>query len=80
MMPAAPALALVIARAAALADRTAPSLAPGWPHHSDHRVGVLVVHDLLDHGVFDTQQTLPYPSGSHAVPPPWESSLEQPET
>ena len=73
--PAAPALALVIARAAALTDRTAPPAAAGRPHHSDHRVGLLVEHDLLDHGVLDAQQPLPYSCGSHAAPPPGNPAL-----
>ena len=73
--PAAPALALVIARAAALTGRTAPPAAAGRPHHSDHRVGLLVEHDLLDHGVLDAQQPLPYSCGSHAVPPPGNPAL-----
>jgi hypothetical protein len=73
--PAAPALALVIARAAALTDRTAPPAAAGGPHHGDHRVSVLVEDDLLDHGVLDTQQPLPYPCRSHAVPPPGNPAL-----
>ena len=73
--PAAPALTLVIARAAALTDRTAPPAAAGRPHHSDHRVGLLVEHDLLDHGVLDAQQPLPYSCGSHAAPPPGNPAL-----
>jgi hypothetical protein len=77
--PAATPVALVIARTAALADATAASAAPGWPHHSSHRVGVLIEQDLLDDGVFDTQQSLPYPCRSHAVSLLPDPALREPE-
>ena len=57
--PAASALTLVIPGAAALAHPAAAPTASGGPHHGDDRVAVLVVQDLLDHGVLDTQQPLP---------------------
>jgi hypothetical protein len=57
--PAAPAFALVIAGTASVALRTPPSAASGRPRQRHDRLGVLVVHDLLDDGVLDTQQPLP---------------------
>ena len=75
--PAASALALVVAGTAPVAHWAAPLAAPGRPHARDDRLGVLVVQDLLDHGVLDTKQPLPYPRGSHAVSTPCGTSLRQ---
>jgi hypothetical protein len=77
--PSATALTLVIARAAALADSAAAPAASGWPDHGNDRAALLIEQDLLDDGVLDAEQPLPYPLGSHAVSSPNGTSLGQPE-
>jgi hypothetical protein len=76
--PAAAPLALVVARTAALAGSTAASTAAGRPHQRDEHA-VLVVAHLLDDGVLDAQQPLPYPCGSHAVSLLPDPALREPE-
>jgi hypothetical protein len=77
--PAAAPVALVIARTAALAEATAASAAAGRSHQRDQDAAGVVVPHLVDHGVLDAEQPLPYPCRSHAVSLLPDPALREPE-
>jgi hypothetical protein len=70
---------LVIARTAALAEATAASAATGRSHPRDEYATGVVVQHVVDHGVLDAEQPLPYPFGSHAVSLLPDPALREPE-
>jgi hypothetical protein len=77
--PAPSALAPVEASTAPPALAAAAPLPAGRADRSDDHLGGLVKLHPLDHRLLDAEQLCPYPLGLHAVPPPYETSLGQPE-
>ena len=74
--PAAPALAVVIARRRPLTAPTATLLGPPRPHVHHHGLVVVGEPDVLnDRAVIDTDQPFPYPGRTHAASSAHESDL-----
>jgi hypothetical protein len=72
---------LVIARRSSTASTATPLLQPPRPHVGDHRVGVLVELDPLDHGaIAHAEQATPYLDAQHPVLLLSSEAVRSPET